>query len=761
MRPASLSDALSGLDAVAKIWRRRRIFAAVFAATIGIAIAALVVLPVRYLATAAVIVAEQEPGAANNVSAAAWAQKIGDPADLESQLLVIHSARLLRMVMNSPGVLDAVVQECERGHMFGSGSSCDKLKTDTGAFIDYVDGKLSVASAGRSRVINISYQSGIPEVAKTLANAVTQVFLDDQRTEGANSRELASSWLWQELKQLDNQIRAADEKIQTFRQTKGLMRGANAPITSERLSSIGQQLSQAEAARADAAARLKEIRSAQAGGLTDAPSVLSSRTIQDMKQQLTTVSAQLASAQTMLGPRHPSILALSREQSLIQQRISDEMDNIAASAQKAFDASDAQVASLKKQMDVAKVEAGSATLDEASIESMVRDTEVKRQQYAELYKKASDLETERRVLRGSTRLVSLAEVPSKPFFPKKIPFLAAGLTLALIFGAIAALLADRFSSVVRVEQQTKQDEEAVAPATVSPIIAQEPEPEPVAAQMPPAAPRVDPAASGEGPSLLAMMAGVPVLARLPWLRQQRQPLSAVGAILQGHHDLPVPQMLRFAAENGEFQQAVRQLALGLGIGQGKPVRRIAVTAPAKGAGKTATVFALAEHLVAGGHRVLLVECDLLDPAFRQILSLPSNPGLAGVLSGAIAVNDAVMRTDHPDLDVLPAGNGSQSAIGLLFGVNLAQLLAGFGSYDAVLVDSPLPTQQGQYLTDMDCTLLCVKNGRPVIEPAMAAVNRARALGAGNIAIAVTMAETGRRVSDHQAVPTNAAYARAV
>ena len=35
--------------------------------------------------------------------------------------------------------------------------------------------------------------------------------------------------------------------IQTFRRSKGLMRGANAPISSERLTSIGQQLSQAEA----------------------------------------------------------------------------------------------------------------------------------------------------------------------------------------------------------------------------------------------------------------------------------------------------------------------------------------------------------------------------------------------------------------------------------------------------------------------------------------------------------------------------------
>lgn len=756
MRPASLSDALSGLGAVAQVWRHRRVFAAVFAATMAIAILALIVLPVRYLATASVIVAEQEPGAANTVSAAAWAQKVGDPADLESQLLVIRSARLLRLVMTSPGAIAAVVEECEHGRLFGAGS-CDKLKTDTSAFIDYVDGRLSVASSGRSRVINISYQSAIPEVAKTLANALTQVFLEDQRSEGANSREVASSWIWQELKQLDDQLRAADEKIQKFRQTKGLMRGATAPISSERLTSIGQQLSLTEAARADAAARLKEIKSAQAGGLTDAPSVLASRTIADMKQQLTTVSAQLASAQTVLGPRHPSILALGREQSLIQQRISDEMDNIAASAQKAYDASDAQVAALKKQMDAAKVEASSATLDEASIESMVRDTDIKRQQYAELYKKASDLETERRVLRGSTRLVSLAEQPNKPFFPKKIPFLAAGLTLALIFGVGAALLADRLGSTARAGAEDEAAE-TVVPVAAPPVIAQDDAP--IAAPEPQVASTIDASASGEGPSLLAMMAGAPVLARLPWLRQG-QPLSSLGAILQGHHDLPIPQMLRLAAENSEFQQAVRQLARGLQIGQGKPMRRIAIAAPATGAGKTATALALAEHLVAGGHRVLLVECDLLNPAFRRILSLPPSAGLAGVLSGAIAVNDAVIRTDHPDLDVLPAGDGAQSAADRLLGINLSQLLSGFGSYDAVLVDSPLPAQQGHYLADMDWTLLCVRNGRPVIEPAIAAVNRAKALGARHIAIVVTMAETARSIPEHQLSTANAAYARAV
>ena len=159
-RQAGLSEALSGLDAVGRIWRRRRLFGVVFAAVVGLAVLALILLPVRYLATASVIVAEQEPGD-SNVSAV-WAQKVGDPADLESQLLVIRSPRLLRLTINAPGVIPALVKECERASLLGSAGSCEKLKSDIAAAMDHVDGRFSVASAGRSRVINISYQSPFP-----------------------------------------------------------------------------------------------------------------------------------------------------------------------------------------------------------------------------------------------------------------------------------------------------------------------------------------------------------------------------------------------------------------------------------------------------------------------------------------------------------------------------------------------------------------------------------------------------------------------
>jgi polysaccharide biosynthesis transport protein len=93
-----------------KLWRRRILFLWVFLAIFGSAVAAVVVLPVRFVAIGSVIVAEREPGIEN--ASPGWAEKIGDPADLESQLLVIRSPRVLRLAMAASGVRDAVLREC-------------------------------------------------------------------------------------------------------------------------------------------------------------------------------------------------------------------------------------------------------------------------------------------------------------------------------------------------------------------------------------------------------------------------------------------------------------------------------------------------------------------------------------------------------------------------------------------------------------------------------------------------------------------------
>ena len=730
------ADGTAGESPLLRVWRNRSLFGAVFLGVMILTVIALVVLPVRYLATGSVIVAEQEPS--NSNASAAWAQKIGDPADVESQLLIARSPRVMRLALQQPGVTEAAIEECQSR---SSSSTCEKMRSDMTALIDYVSGNFTIGAVGRSRVINISYTSSIPEVAQKMANALTNAFLDEQRTSGANSREVAASYLWKEAKQLDAELRDADAKIQAFRRNKGLMRGSLAPISSERLTSISQQLSTAETARADALARLQEIKTNQARAV-DSPSVLSNRSIADLKQQLTVVTAQLASQANVLGPRHPSLRALEQEQSAIKERMATEVASIAASAQKAFDANDALVNSLKKQMDAVKAEVGSATSDEASIESMVRSTEIKRQQYADLYKRASELETERRVLIGNTRLVSLAELPTKPFFPKKIPFLAAGGTLGLLLAFVAAFFGDRVNlaglSRLRTATPRPARESAPEPAPVAAVAPTAPAPVPAAAPIP-VAPRPGPPPTALS-SELAVVTGAPILARLPTVKRDPSE-SPIGAILTAQSGASLARALPMALQDPHYQDALRDLATGLlASSDARTRRKILVASPTTAEGKTFLTLTLAQHLAMAGRSVLVIECDLGAPKFETALGLRSNLGLQGILRGDVTPREAVVRTATPNLDAISAGPFSASSE-LLMRKPLGDLLLWSQIYDVVLIDAPSPgiqTDLGVLARQVDGVLLCMRSGRSSIGQAVATSSAIRVAGGNVFGIAVTM-----------------------
>ena len=54
-----------------------------------------------------------------------------------------------------------------------------------------------------------------------------------------------------------------------------------------------------------------------------------------------------------------------------------------------------------------------------------------------------------------------------------------------------------------------------------------------------------------------------------------------------------------------------------------------------------------------GRRVLLVDCDLRRPRVHQSLGLRTEAGLAEVLEGAASLDDAILRVEGTELDVLP------------------------------------------------------------------------------------------------------------
>lgn len=435
---------LAGSNPLAVVWRRRGLFLLVAVLVFAAAMLALVTLPVRYLASGSIIVAEPETGL--SYPPAGWAQKVGDPADLESQLLMVRSPRILRKVMDAPGVADLVATEC--AHSFKIpfvGTPCSALQPGSPELLDYLQARYSFIGAGRSRVITIGYSSFDPDIARDMANALINVFLEDHRRGLMENRSTAAKGLEEEMLRLDGEIARADAEIQAYRSEKGLMQGANASVTSERLTAISQQLASAETARDAAQAILSTAKSG--GNVAALPAVLESRAVADIKQRLAMASEEAEAAAVVLGPRHPRLRSLQGQVATLKQGLDAEIRIVVASAQKRFDAASETAKALRAQMDKAKTDVSASLGDETAIEQMVRDVGVKRAQYAALYDKRKGLESEERAMLGSTRLVSLAERPLKRFFPKTVPFVAGGAALALMAGAGAALLRERWQPV--------------------------------------------------------------------------------------------------------------------------------------------------------------------------------------------------------------------------------------------------------------------------------------------------------------------------
>jgi succinoglycan biosynthesis transport protein ExoP len=72
---------------IGRLVERRWTFLTIFILVLACGAGLFTLLPTSYRATATVIVAVQESGTTE--TSAAWVEKLGDPADLESQLLLV------------------------------------------------------------------------------------------------------------------------------------------------------------------------------------------------------------------------------------------------------------------------------------------------------------------------------------------------------------------------------------------------------------------------------------------------------------------------------------------------------------------------------------------------------------------------------------------------------------------------------------------------------------------------------------------------
>jgi capsular exopolysaccharide synthesis family protein len=85
-------------------------------------------------------------------------------------------------------------------------------------------------------------------------------------------------------------------------------------------------------------------------------------------------------------------------------------------------------------------------------------------------------------------------------------------------------------------------------------------------------------------------------------------------------------------------------------------RVIAITSSVPEEGKSVTTANLGVIMAEGGEQqILIADTDFRRASLGKMLGVPSTPGLAEVITGEVALKDAVQPTPFPNLKLIPAG----------------------------------------------------------------------------------------------------------
>ena len=412
----------------------------------------LMFVPKVYESSAGLLVEQRDNGLTGITQPANSSSAISVDALMSSQIELIKSRDLLLDVINSQD-LRSVPEFTNSGFspaglllgMIGRKPAPSSLDETV---LSNLQDRLSVIRERDSAVITVSVRSTDAKLAARVANAIAAAHVKRRAQQTASDAAEATVWLQGEIDRLRTKVEAAETAVANYKIANNLFSGPNdTPVADQALSSVSQQIVEAQQRKNAAEARAAMLRRLVRSGdsIESATDVRDSVTIQRLLDTRASLKSDLALKSTTLLANHPTIKALKSQIRDVDAQIVSEGNKIAASldaeAKVEADLIDRLTADLQKaRSDVSDATKGGVTLD-----SLQREAKAQRdllESYLAKYSDALSRSADNAVL-PDVRVVSEAAPAAEPASPKTplilgaVGFVALALQVgALLFGEL-------------------------------------------------------------------------------------------------------------------------------------------------------------------------------------------------------------------------------------------------------------------------------------------------------------------------------------